>query len=194
MENFGWIASWLLDKLSPAAVSALVAFAILHVGRRRERRKISLEMYKEFYSPEFSQWRYDAEVFFEAHSHQDWRKVDPYTLADPEVKRKGYASVTRFYARLSILYAEKELDRVFIQRTLSRVSGYWWGYVYEEMVERQSMYTKELISYIFQAIRDGSRSDEFAKGYQEGVGRKAVATGIPSKSEVLARPNPKAGQ
>lgn len=170
-------------------MSALVALARLHIARRRELRKLSLDMYKEFYSREFSESRYEAERFFDANPGVDWSWADPYLAEDPHGDRKGYASVTRYFARLSILYKESELDRDLAEKFLSRICGYWWGSVYDRMTQRGDMYTRNDIRYICENLKDGCRSAEFENGYQDGIRRRSMSARSGAQASVTsARP------
>lgn len=188
------------DKLLPllisAALSAGVTFLVLRLNRRREDdlqrisrgrelRKVSMDLYREFFSEELAGSRYDAERYFELNADRDWRRTDPYQLSDPEGTRKGYAAVTRFWARVAILYEEEELDRPFCEKLLSRMAGYWWGLVYETMTTRKTMFTGSSIADLFGRLRTGSRSQEFAAGYASGIGRMKESARILEERRAL---------
>lgn len=183
---WGWLsanADKLVSVLISAILSAGVTFIVLRLNRvrenairaetlRRELRKISMDTYKEFFSEDVAASRYDAERMLERFGDRDWTREDPYDLPDPDGLRTGYAAVTRFWARLAILYQEEELDREFTEKLLSRMAGYWWGLVYERMTQRSKMFTGPSIRKLCDALRTGSRSDEFEAGYRSGVARR----------------------
>lgn len=183
---WGWLganADKLVSVLISAILSAGVTFIVLRLNRvrenairaetlRRELRKVSMDTYKEFFSEDLAASRYAAEQMLERHGDRDWTRDDPYDLPDPDGLKTGYAAVTRFWSRLAILYQEEELDREFTEKLLSRMAGYWWGLVYERMTQRPKMFTGPSIRKLCDALRTGSRSDEFEAGYRSGVARR----------------------
>ena len=167
------MSEWFFDKALPtiigSTVSALVALSVLYLGRKRELRKLSLDMYKELYSQESSSDRSKTEKMVLDRPEIDWNNVDPYSLSDIDELRDGYANLTRFFVRLSIIYNEKELDRKLADKLFSYVAGYWWGIIYERIVSRDNMYTKNDIVYIFRSFENGSKSNDFSAGYQSAL-------------------------
>lgn len=161
------------ERLLPAVIAFAAAYFFNRLSRRREKRKLSLETYGEFFSEEVASNRYRAETFFERHADVDWSSRDPYDVPDPDGHRVGYAAVTRYWARLSILFEENELDRRLTSKVLGRLMGYWWGLAYEEMTRRSNMYTARDIDRLFNAVRNGrSGGRQFQLGYESGLRRR----------------------
>lgn len=167
-----------IGKLSPAIISAIVAFLIVYLNRRRERRKLTLDLYNEYFSVEFSKLRYDAERYFQHHKSVDWSVTDPFKVDDPDETREGYAAVTRFLTRLSTMYRMKEIDRNFATNLFAWVAAYWSGFVYEDMTKRETMSTRDTLKYIFSEfskkskISKGASESEYQRGLKIGRNRK----------------------
>jgi len=135
----------LSGKLGIAIVAPVLTLGIWYAGRQQSRRQQTLELFREYYSPDFAKYRVDAERFFSLFPKHDWSADDIYNLPDSDGYREGYSTVTRFFHRTAILFEEGQLDRSLARKLLARETGYWFAVVYELMAERKGMFTREAI-------------------------------------------------
>lgn len=151
-----------------AAISASVTFGIAYISRHQSRRQVTLDLHKEFYSHEFAEQRGKATRFFKRYATADWSKLSPSELSDPDGTHQGYSQVLRFWHRVAVLYENDALDRPLAQRLLSRELGYWFGLAFEDMRERQGMFTRKLLFGLQYQFEIGESRNLYFAGLRAG--------------------------
>lgn len=155
-----------------AGVGATVSVAIYAATRAQARRQTTLDLFKEYYSPDFADLRRQAERFMARHAKMDWSINDPYILGATDSDLAGYGAVLRFWQRVSTLYREDEVSRGLMQRLLARELGFWNVRIFKVMAARKGMYVRGPIVDLAYRISIGEGRTLFEKG--ESDGRRTV--------------------
>lgn len=155
--------------------SLLIAIAIWFFGRRRDQRNLTMELHKQYYSPEIAKARLDCRRFVTSNCNADWSKIDPYSLLAEEVLKDGYSEVVRYFHRLGALYKENEIRKSLARRLLAREFGFWYTFLFQPMADRDDWWTKEAILGLLKLFDEDEGKIDFEKGAISGRERRAKA-------------------
>lgn len=158
-----------LPPLIGALVGAVIALLIWRLGRRNDRKKTTLELYRTYYSKDFGAARFLAAEMVRGLPETDWSAKEPFDLKISEAHKDGYSEVVRFFHLLAILYRENEIQRELARKLFAREYGYWLAMLFDRARNRASWWTGPAILELEKHFRSEPASSNFEEGHKEGL-------------------------